>query len=66
MPKKKKGGRGGGVKKRRGWLVVFSRFLQASKGGRLVGMQAGGVMYLPGLQHCHEQPPVCSPVPPGV
>ncbi len=37
--------------------------LQTSNGGRLVGIQARTVMYLPGLQHCYEQP--CSPAPVG-
>lgn len=63
LVQKKKWGRGGGVKKRRGWLVVFPG-LQTSNGRRLVGIQAGAVVYVPGLQHCYEQ--TCSPVPVGV
>lgn len=51
------------MKKRRGWLVVFPG-LQTSNGGRLVGIEAGAVMDLPGLQHCYEE--TCSPVPGGV
>lgn len=51
------------MKKRRGWLVVFPG-LQTSNGRRLVGIQAGAVVYVPGLQHCYEQ--TCSPVPVGV
>lgn len=43
-----------GVKKRRGWLLVFPG-LQTRNGGRLVGIQARAVIYLPGLQHCYEQ-----------
>lgn len=38
--------------------------LQTSNGRRLVGIQAGAVVYVPGLQHCYEQ--TCSPVPVGV
>ncbi len=60
---KKEGRKRRGVKKMRGWLLVFPG-LQASNGGRLVGIQAGAVMYLHGLQHCSER--TCSPVPVGV